>query len=353
MKARSLVLSLSVVSLTLSLDAQTIVPPSATSTLGGSSAGFPFSYTGYTRFQQAVDKSYLKVGFIYGISFRSTTRVLAVKERQWQEMRVVLADLTASKVSGLGGTFANNLGTNQLEVFRGKFNIYRPNPSDSLEFSVTIPFEKPFLCLATSHLVIDLLPVGQGYEQWPGCGRGGNGTSMDGTMDIGIYSALGKGSCTTIPTAAKGVGRGGFVMKLIYTPMLMPFGKGCKGSNGKIPQIGSSGSATLGGAFTFTMSDAPTNSKNSVFLVGLSNLLDGPTRLPFNLSVMTNGKGCWQNTDALLIVFLPVTAGKATLPVTIPNSAALKGLHVYSQFAVDDPTLGGFTVTQGGVIRPQ
>ena len=57
--------------------------------------------------------------------------------------------------------------------------------------------------------------------------------------------------------------------------------------------------------------------------------------------------------DALLVQFLPVAAGKASLPVKIPNSPTVKGVHIYSQFVVDDPTLGGFTVTQGGVIRPQ
>jgi len=79
-----------------SAPAQTVIPPSAANALGGAGAGFPFSYTGYVRYQQALDKSYLTPGLLYGVSFRSRSTTLSIPERQWQEMRVILADLTAA-----------------------------------------------------------------------------------------------------------------------------------------------------------------------------------------------------------------------------------------------------------------
>lgn len=220
----------------------------------------------------------MKVGLIYRMSLRSRTRVLAVKERQWQGMRVTLADLPFSSVTRMSGTFANNLGTNKSEVFKRQLNLYRPNPADDFEFSITIGFDKPFLYLGVAPLTIELLPTG--YEGFPNCGSGGNGTSMDATRDTGIYSVLGKGSCTAPPTSAKGVGAGGFVIKFFMVPMLMPFGKGCAGSNGKIPQIGSTGSATLGSKFAFTMSGAATNSGAAILVIGLSNTLEAAPACP-------------------------------------------------------------------------
>ena len=333
------------------LSSQVITPPGAASQLGGSTAGFPFSYNGYVRYQQAIDKSYLRVGNIYGMSLRSRTTVRNVPERQWQGMKVTLADLPFARVSSMSGTFANNLGANKSEVFAGRLNLYRPNSSDALEFSITIPFAKPFLYLATTPLTVELMPTG--YEGFPNCPSGGNGTSMDGTRDTNIFSVLGKGSCSSPPATAKGSSAGGFVIKFFYAPMLMPYGKGCKGSNGKIPQIGSTGAAILGSPFTFTMTDVPATSKAAIFIAGLSNTDDGATRLPLDLSFLTTAAGCWQNTDMPIFVILPITSWQVTMPEVIPNNPAIKGLPIYSQFVADDPGIGGFTSTQGGVIRPQ
>src|SRR5690606_1023451 len=119
----------------------------------------------------------------------------------------------------------------------------------------TIPFKTPFLYVTAAPLVVDLMPSGQGYEQFPGCGSGGNGTGMDGTNDTGIYHMLGKGACGVGP-ASGSPSPGGFVMQFYGQPMLMPYGKGCPGSNQAIPQIGSTGSAVLGQSFAFTMSNA-------------------------------------------------------------------------------------------------
>ena len=339
---------------TFSLAAQGVVtPPGATTTQGGSSLGFPFSYGSYVRYQQAIDKKYLKIGNIYGLSFRSRTTTSNIPERQWQDMSVTLSDLPASSVSGMSSTYSSNFAKNATQVFSGKFNIYRQNTGDPLEFNVTIAFDKPFLYLATSHLLVDLWPNGAGYEGNSACGQGGNGTGMDGTRDSGIYSLIGKGSCGTGPTSGS-VGGGGLVIQFYYSPMAMPLGKGCPGSASSSPRIGSTGSATLGSKFSFTMSGAPANSKNSVFLLGASDTTDiSSARLPVDLSALTPAKSCWQSVSADLLVFLAISSGGSSIGGTLPTSTSIKGVPIFGQFAVDDPGIGGFSTTQGAVIRPQ
>lgn len=337
------------------LAAQTVVPPSAATAYGGAGGGAPFTYSNYIRFQQAIDASYLKPGLIYGISFRSRAATTSLQERQWQGMRVILSDLNAASVSAMGGTYASNLSTNQTTVFDGQFNMYRPYPTgtgDPYEFAVTIPFQTPYLHIGNKPLLVDLFPNSSGTELFPGCSGGGNGLTMDFSRDSGLYSMVAKGPCVTGPTSAS-PSVGGFVIQFHYGPILMPYGKACIGSGSAAAKISSVGSSTLGSAFTIQCTGAPTASQLAVLVLGASATMSASLRLPFDLSgaSVSSGTNCWQNVSTDILLFNTVAGGSASQVLVIPNSSSIKGLEVFSQWAVDDPGIGSFSTTQGGVFR--
>ncbi|MHC4899651.1 MAG: hypothetical protein ACYTGW_21375, partial [Planctomycetota bacterium] len=103
------------------------------------------------------------------------------------------------------------------------------------------------------------------------------------------------------------------------------------------------------------LSGGPTNGKRALLVIGTSNRLDNATRLPVNLSKlgMTSAINCWQETNILFGFFSAMAAGKASFPAGIPNDTRLRGVEVFTQWAVDDPGLGSFTTTQGGLIKVQ
>jgi hypothetical protein len=170
--------------------------------------------------------------------------------------------------------------------------------------------------------------------------------------DVGLYSMAGKGNCGVGPTTGS-PSAGGFVIELHYAPVLLPYGKACRGSLAVAPAIGSTGTSTLGSPFSYELTGGATAGNVSVLLVGLSNTADGALYLPFDVSGIgaTPASDCWQNSSSTLAFLLPMVGGKSSFPLTWPTTPSLKGLEVFSQFAVDDPAISGFSVTQGGVVR--
>lgn len=345
--------------------AQSVVVPNSFSTkAGGTAYGIPFSYAAYVRHQQLIDASQINVGSITGLAFRARTptTLVNVPDRAWQEMWVQLSH-SGNTLSTMGTNYAGNHGKDVTTVFNGKMDCYKLNAGAPLEFNVVVPFSAPFLFLKTAPLVVDLYPQNNGFETNTGCG-GGNGTSMDFTTTDTtmryVTPAKAAGGCNNTPPntmSGQGTANGGFVLKLFYGGDLLPYGRASAGTGGVFPIIGSSGGGAKIGNSTFQidLAGGPSNGTGALLIIGASNRLDNTTRLPVNLTKLglTTAKDCWQETNILFAFFRSMGAGKASFPAGIPNNTSLRGLEVFTQWAVDDPTLGSFTTTQGGLIRIQ
>ena len=94
---------------------------------------------------------------------------------------------------------------------------------------------------------------------------------------------------------------------------------------------------------------------NALLILGATNRFNGASRLPINVSRlgMTPAKDCWLNTQLFLVNSVRMIAGKGSFPAGIPNNASLKGIEAFTQYVVDDPGIGSFTTTQGGLVRIQ
>ena len=177
---------------------------------------------------------------------------------------------------------------------------------------------------------------------------------MDAIGDKTMRRIIGKSRVCGNPSAmAKAeLADGGYIMKFFTAAVLMPFGKGCQAGNGRVPTIGGVGTTTLGNnSFALTVTNPPTNSRLAVLLVGTSRLTGPSGALPIDLGP-TGARGCWQNASAAAIQFVPFT-GNLNFPAPIPNDPKLKGIDVFAQFAVDDPTRALFATTQGGLLHLQ
>ena len=349
---------------TTTLFAQSVVVPNAFATkAGGRSFDLPFSYGAYLRHQQLIDAKQVTIGQITSLAFRSRTALTLqnVRERAWQELRVQLSS-SPKTLSTMSANYAANHGKDLTTVFNGKMDLYKLNAAAPLEFNVAVPFSKPFLFIRRGPLVVDLYPQNFGYEFNTGCPQGGNGTAMDFTSDalMRYVSPAKSKTCTNNPPATmagRGVANGGYVLKLFYNGDLTPFGRACAGTGGVFPQIGNSGGGAKVGNKTFAvnLTGAHANSKSALLIFGFSNRMDNLSRLPVNLSTLnlTPATNCWLNTQLLLGFGVPVVAGKASLPASIPSNPSVSGLQGYVQWAVNDPGIGGFTTSQGGIIRIQ
>jgi len=348
---------------TTALLAQTVVPNAFSTKAGGSASGLPFSYGAYLRHQQLIDAKQVTVGSITGLGFRSrtATTLVNVRDRAWQELRVQLSS-SGNTLSTMSANYAANHGKDMKTVFNGKMDCYKLNSAAPLEFNVVVPFSTPFLFVRVGPLVVDLYPQNNGYEFNTTCPQGGNGTAMDFTNDATMrYVQPAKSrTCTNNPPntmAGNATASGGYVLKLFYNGDLLPYGRACAGTGGVFPVISSSGGGAKVGnsSFRIDLKGGPINGKRALLVLGVSNRLDNTTRLPVNLSGlgMTPATNCWQEANVLFGFFTSMAAGISAFPAPIPNDAKLTGLEAFTQWAVDDPTLGSFTTSQGGLIKIQ
>lgn len=337
------------------LPAQTtsvVVPAAQATTLGNTSSMFPFSYTNYVRFQQVIGTPHFAGPTImHGMALRSRTAVLNVPEVQNQGMTVTLADSLKAPGS-LDPTYANNVGTNATVVYNGTFNIQRPNTFDSLEFNTTIPFDKPYVHLNVTPLLIELVPTS---FQGQACNGGGNGTSFDFvSTDPNMQVIAGKGSCGAPPLTNGGTSAGGYVIRFFTNHAIYPFGKVCAGSS--IPRIDCVGSPTSGNAsFALTLQNAPAGTPSvAALLLGASSSTWGSTALPWDLAAL-NMTGCWLTVAADLTIPTTVTAGSASVATPIPASPILVGQSFFAQYfsVANGANPFGAVTTQGsiGTIR--
>ena len=341
---------------------QSAVVPSAYATkTGGRGFALPFSYGAYLRHQQLVAQTEVPIGVLTGMAFRSRTATTLqnVRERAWQDLRVQLSS-SPNTLATMSPIYAQNHGADLMTVFNGKMDLYKRNPNDDLEFNCTIPFSLPFVYVRQGPLCIDLYPQNNGYEFNTNCPQGGNGTGMDFAADplMRYVQAAKSRTCLNTPPAnmaGTGTAVGGYVVEVFLGGGLMPYGRACQGTGQRAPVIASSGGgAAIGNQnFVVEVSGADPNGRQALFMLGADNRMAGGTRLPIDLSAVTPAVNCWQNTDLLIGRFTPLQAGKGSVPTGVPNQSSLRGLLLLCQFAVDDPGIGGFTTTQGGMVRIQ
>jgi hypothetical protein len=318
-----------------------VVPAAQANSLGNTNGGFPFSYTQYVRYQQAIGTSHFSGPVpVFGLALRSTTQVIMVPEVQRQSMIVELADCTVAP-SALDGTYGNNVGSNMTRVFNGTLNILKPNRADALEFGTLIPFERFYVHTNQRPMLIDLQPTG--FDNLP-CGSGGNGTSFDGIMnDPDIWSVLGKGNPCATPTTGGQRLNSGFVFRFLIGNQLMPYGKACQGSTGLMPRIGSAGTPSVPSpTFQVTLGQAAPSVRAAGFILGGAEQALELSAIGF--------PQCWLNASLDLAIGLPVGGGNAIAPLPIPNDPSLIGRSVFSQWALADVTA---VTTQGGRITPR
>lgn len=330
-----------------------VVPASATNAPGNASFGFPFSYTGYTRLQQAIGTSHFtgpKV--LFGMALRPRSFPTSVIEVQVQGMDVRLSDC-ARPLNALDTTYGNNVGANVALVFSGSFNIRRPNPQDGLEFSLLIPFSQLYVHANTAPLLIDLAPTS--FQNLP-CGSGGNGTAFDFVNnDPNMAIMYGKNGQCGLPTANGNPGTGGYVLRFYDQDQMLPYGKACRAASGR-PVIASTGGAPGIGnsSFAITLLAPGLTAGTAALLFARESAVFGGLSLPAELGFI-GAPDCFLETDVALVFSLPVGGGNAVAGLPIPASPGLIGQAFSAQWVFPDAGANalGLGFSQGGrmVIR--
>jgi hypothetical protein len=141
-------------------------------------------------------------------------------------------------------------------------------------------------------------------------------------------------------------------------PPLIPFkifGKGCAGTFGNVPVLGSTGSPKLGSTdFVVTLSNAlggPT--VKAYFAIGRSNTQFAGGKLPFDF-----GGGCslLVSLDYTLLLGMAGSSGPGNgaqqIKFSIPNNQAFKGAVLHFQWAVTDVGAKGIGLafSNGGTL---
>ncbi|MFQ5505387.1 MAG: hypothetical protein ACE5F1_11400 [Planctomycetota bacterium] len=326
-----------------------VVPKAFATTNAASTSSFPFTYTGYVRYMQAIDASAMgRPRLIEGLAVRPRGWGLG-QQKPFKMTIEVRVSLSAKAVNQLVGTYASNVKGTQVVAYRGPLHFQTPTGNNPAEFSTTLWFKKPFLYLGTDPLLLDFIPLDP-------CAGGGDSRGCDyDRTDPGVGSVLGKNKtgCGT-PTSGGITQPGGFVIKF-FGATLMPYGLGCKGSNGKVPVIGSSGGPKRNSKFRVDLSNARASS-TAVLAIGLSrDKLLGTFPLPISLTP-AGMPSCFVWSDTALLVSAPTDAsGRSFLPLPIPNSASLAGVPLFNQWLVVDlgANRGNLVTSAGGasVIR--
>ena len=123
-----------------------------------------------------------------------------------------------------------------------------------------------------------------------------------------------------------------------------PFGKGCVGSNAKIPAIAADTVPTLGLPIQIRLSGGLASTP-AFCAVGTSDKTWGSLQLPYDLGAI-GGPGCSAYVDMpVLLATATNAAGDASLPLQIPNNPGLFGQLVFNQWVVLDPAANNLHAT--------
>lgn len=132
----------------------------------------------------------------------------------------------------------------------------------------------------------------------------------------------------------------------VNAPGVVPIGSGCADGYGNVAVYGAPEAPTLGNSrFRLEAIGLPPNAR-TMFILGLQRTM------PSIDMTMMGAPGCFLHSDIRVSVFLTSTGGDAsraegrlTMPVPIPNSAALKGFFFRTQIgAIDARSARGFPV---------
>jgi hypothetical protein len=127
------------------------------------------------------------------------------------------------------------------------------------------------------------------------------------------------------------------------------FGKGCPGTLFHVPQLGISGSPTLGSKnFAFTLGKA-LGGTQAFLAIGGSNTNWGPIPLPIPFGGTCKVLVSLDLLNPVSVAGTGAGNGTASVPISIPNNSSLRGKHFYVQWAVVDPTAARrLAFTEGG-----
>jgi len=129
----------------------------------------------------------------------------------------------------------------------------------------------------------------------------------------------------------------------------VPFGTGCKGSNGT-PTISALGTPALGNVLWLILSNAPPTAP-VLLATGFRRDQWLTWKLPLDMAVF-KAPGCWLYTSPdLSSVALSDARGIASLGWPVPNLPQLIGISFYTQWMVYDPPANGAYVTFSGAAR--
>jgi hypothetical protein len=171
-----------------------------------------------------------------------------------------------------------------------------------------------------------------------------------GVTSTGSVFNLSGNEVASIPRALADIDTGTSDAAAFFT-----FGDACQGMAARPPLMGAAGLPTLGNAaFRMTVAQA---TPSSVAIHALGNSRRGWFSLPLPIDLTAIGApGCSVYVNGVFLSAVPLSgAGAGSLPLPVPNDAALKGAAPVAQWWVADPGANafGFLFSEGGeaVIR--
>lgn len=248
----------------------------------------------------------------------------------------IVIKMAQTKATTLTTTFATNLGSNPTTVLDARDYVWT-NPQ--MQWT-RIGLQTPFLFIPTlGNLVLDIEVRGAGMPDSSGTHPGFRSVSQ-----VRMYAF---GWTTSPPATGRLAGSSGLAMELCFdTNDAHAFGRGCKGSNGKVPRLSFSGNAKLGGTLTLNLADALA-SRPVLVVMGLSNAAPYPVDL-----TAAGAPGC-SLYESLDVPSTTVTSSNGTvaIPIAIPNDSALACVKFYNQFFPHDPAANALDFTASNYGR--
>jgi hypothetical protein len=233
-------------------------------------------------------------------------------------------------------TFDDNLKSATLVLARR--TITMPT-STALAWDIVLPFDKDFTWDGKNDVVIEV-------KIWSN--SRGNAQFLyflDQVIDlsVGIETLYAINPLAT--TAAFRQSGNGLPTRFDYeTGTVLNYGAGCRGEGNVVPRIGSTGGLPVVGNINFRLTLAQAKVQAPCALLwGGSNTQWGPVPLPFDLAAF-GIHGCTLLADPLFL-FPAMTSGgspgsgQAEVPFGIPASGLFKGIVLYAQWLVVDPTI--------------
>jgi hypothetical protein len=255
--------------------------------------------------------------------------------KHFDTIEVVLGQSTTATLST---TFSANLMTNVKTVLKAKnYDWYR-----NAGMWDRIGFDDTYLYIKGTHpfLVIQITLTGA---------RALTTSYGSGNHRQGPNRRVYKFGWTGTPPTTGSNGIGALKINVVCRkPDLHRYGHGCKGSNGKTPALGFTGSAALGATMSIDVTDCLANAL-SLHVIGLMRFGAG-----IDLG-LAGAPGCllYETTD-IVIPKVASATGAYQLKFTVPKDRTLVCLRIYTQAFPADAAANrfGMTTSNYGRILP-